>query len=272
LRIPCGGSAGAAVPRRRAAGDTVGLVGNRGVLSAWLQRRVRTGDALGLSLTVGLIAVILGGWALGEIADSVVDRAGLTAGDTAVTGWLVGHRTSPLTAAMRFATQLGGIWVSTSVVMLASVLLPAHWGRLRTAATAVVVTLGASLAVNAIKVLIARPRPTLSDVIATATGYAFPSGHSAQGVAAYGFVAYLITRRLPDRRWRGVVWALAAVIAALIGFSRLYLGVHWLTDVLGGFLVAGVWLVLVLTTISITTGRRDGRGVPGTAPAPHDPT
>ena len=233
---------------------------------------MRTGDALGLSLTVGLIAVVLGGWALGAIADNVVDRAGLTAGDTAVTGWLAGHRTGSLTSAMRFATQLGGIWVSTSLVMLTSILLPAPWGRLRTAAAAVLVTMGASLAVNAIKVLIARPRPTLSDVIATANGYAFPSGHSAQGVAAYGFVAYLITRRLSDRRRRAVVWALAAVVAALIGFSRVYLGVHWLTDVLGGFLVAGVWLVLVLTTISTIAGRRDGRGVPGTAPAPHDPT
>jgi undecaprenyl-diphosphatase len=225
----------------------------------------------GLSLTLSVVAILLGGRIFGEIVDSVIDRDDLAGHDSPVTGWLVAHRTGWLTAVMRVATGLGGLWFAAPLVVLAAVVLPGPWGRWRTAALMVGVTGGTSLLVNAIKVLIERPRPTLAEVVATATGYAFPSGHSAQAVAAYGSLAYLVTLRCRGRLARVSAWTGAAVIAAVVGFSRLYLGLHWLTDVLGGFLVAVVWMTAILTAVNVTTGlraRRGPAGKPGRRSAP----
>ncbi|HLL65827.1 MAG TPA: phosphatase PAP2 family protein [Micromonosporaceae bacterium] len=217
-------------------------------LQGWTGRRLTPGEALGLPLTVGMALVLIGGWAFGHVADNVIERDDLTARDSAVTAWLVDHRTGWLTATMRAVTMLGGFWLAVPLVVAVALLLPRPWGRARTVAFVVTVTVGTSLLVNAVKVLIARPRPTLTDVIATANGYAFPSGHTGQAVAAYGALAYLIGQRLPAR-CRPAVWAGAAAIAMLVGFSRLYLGVHWLTDVIGGLLIGAVWLASALTAV-----------------------
>jgi undecaprenyl-diphosphatase len=146
--------------------------------------------------------------------------------------------------------------------LIVAVAVPAGWGRRRTVLLVLVLTAGTSLIVNAIKLLIGRPRPTLEEVLATATGYAFPSGHSAQAVVAYATLAYLLTRRWRRRSVAVVAWTTAAVVALVVGFSRMYLGVHWMTDVIGGYLLAAVWMVTVLTvvhTVATVRGRSETR-------------
>lgn len=217
-----------------------------GHLPGWIRRRLTPGSALGLPLTAGVVLVLTGAWAFGQIADNVVEREDLVARDGTITAWLVAHRVDWLTDIMRVLTHLGAFWLAVPLVALVALRFPGPWGRGRSVACVITVTAGTSLLVNVVKVLIARPRPTLAEVVATAAGYAFPSGHSGQAAAAYGVLAYLISRRLPPRR-RPVVWAAATVIVLLVGFSRVYLGVHWLTDVVGGYLVGTVWLASVLT-------------------------
>ena len=75
----------------------------------------------------------------------------------------------------------------------------------------------------------------------------FPSAHSAQAVATYGALAYLAGRAAPRWGQRVAAWTTASLIALLVGFSRLYLGVHWLTDVLGGYALGAAWLAIVIT-------------------------
>jgi len=81
---------------------------------------------------------------------------------------------------------------------------------------------------------------------------AFPSGHSTMAVLVYLFVAYLLVEHLADRQ-RGRLVLLAALLFTLvIGFSRLYLGVHWLSDVLAGYALGGLWLSLLVTLVELT--------------------
>ena len=95
----------------------------------------------------------------------------------------------------------------------------------------------------ALKEIVQRPRPEGFRLIAE-TGYSFPSGHSMVAVAFYGFLIWLIIRYEEDRlqRW---IWSLALfVVVIMIGISRVYLGVHYFSDVVAGYCVAAVWLVV----------------------------
>ncbi|MFU8872819.1 phosphatase PAP2 family protein [Micromonospora sp. SL4-19] len=214
-------------------------------------------------MTVSFLMIAAAGWGLGEVAEGVRENDDLAAGDAAATAWVVAHRTGWLTAALRLVTDLGGIWMALLLVAVAAFCMPLPGPRWRTAGLMVLVTGGTSALVNAVKLLIARPRPTLPDMIAAASGFSFPSGHSAQAVAAYASLAYLACRRWPVPAVRVSAWLGAGLVVLLVGFSRLYLGVHWLTDVLGGYLLAAAWTTTVWAVVRFATAqrhRRVGRG------------
>jgi undecaprenyl-diphosphatase len=96
-----------------------------------------------------------------------------------------------------------------------------------------------------IKVLVGRPRPPASDWLASAHDWAFPSQHAAQALATWGMLALMVMvgRSL---RTRTLLLVGAALIALVVGLTRLYLAVHWMTDVLGGWALAGVWGCLLI--------------------------
>lgn len=127
-----------------------------------------------------------------------------------------------------------------------------------------------------------RPRPPLAWAVPeiSAHGYAFPSGHASQAAAIYGLIAVLLAGQV--RGWAGkvTVWTVAVLAAGAVGFSRLYLGVHWLTDVLAAWALGAGWLAAVLVAAGTWTRARASR--PGRAPtaapatahaagSPHDP-
>lgn len=209
-----------------------------------------------ITLAVGLVVLTVLGWAFGEITEAVIKQDDIAALDSPVTRWLVANRTPWLTRAMQIVTELGSGWF---VVLLLTVVTGGLLARPTTrwlAWVPPVSAAGAALVVLAIKLAIARPRPDIGEIVAAAGGFSFPSGHSAQAVATYGALAWVVTRLAP-RVPRWVVWSVAAVIAFLIGFSRLYLGVHWLSDVVGGWTLGAAWLVL--TVVALTAGRLRAR-------------
>lgn len=221
----------------------------------WLRR-----DALGMYLTLGLVVLSALGWVFGEITEAVVKGDDVVAVDSPVTHWLVEHRVPWLTWVMLAVTQLGSAWFVITLVAIVTLVLV---GRRSSRSLMLIVPLsaaGASLLVTVVKLLIARPRPTIGDVVAVANGFSFPSGHSAQAVATYAALAWVVTRGLFRRGARTAVWLAAGVIVLLIGFSRLYLGVHWLSDVIGGYTIGACWLVVVVTSVVATQHvRRTGR-------------
>jgi len=94
--------------------------------------------------------------------------------------------------------------------------------------------------------LVGRHRPAIELDVTVVTS-SFPSGHATAAVAVYGFLAYAIARVLPNARERFEVAYWTAVLILFVGFSRIFLGVHYLTDVIGGFLVGGFWLLVGFT-------------------------
>jgi len=109
-----------------------------------------------------------------------------------------------------------------------------------------VTCLGALATTSIGKFVIGRHRPEMT-IDVTVVSSSFPSGHATAAMAAYGFIAYAIARVLPSVRERFEVAYWTAVLVLFVGFSRIFLGVHYVTDVVGGFLVGGFWLLIGFT-------------------------
>lgn len=155
---------------------------------------------------------------------------------------------SPLaTKFMLVVTQLG----TGEVVFGLTVILMVLWALRRRYADMIsiaVLALGSKVVIDISKVIIGRERPTLFEHLVFEPSKSFPSGHAVISVTVFGFLAYLaLTARKGLWKWRTSAAAGLAVIILLIGFSRLYLGVHWPTDVIGGYLIGVVWLLLCIS-------------------------
>lgn len=222
-----------------------------------------------IALAAGLVVLTLLGWIFGETTEAVIRRDDIAALDDPVTRWLVARRTPWLTQAMQSITELGSAWVIVPLLVVVTGIVVTRSDARLFAWVPVVSAAGAALLVLAVKLAIARPRPTIGEIVAAADGFSFPSGHSAQAVATYGALAWVATRLAQGvPRWR--FWGPAAVLAALIGFSRLYLGVHWLSDVVGGFTLGAAWLVLTVGALTAGRLRARIRGARVGGPSPPD--
>ncbi|QUH03797.1 bifunctional DedA family/phosphatase PAP2 family protein [Saccharopolyspora erythraea] len=215
---------------------------------AFLARRLHPGGALGLYLTLGLLVIVGCGWAFGKITEDVLGHEELAADDSPLSHWLVAHRTGWLTAAMQVATALGSAWIAVPATALATALLTARGDRRRAVTTALGTVAGAAVLVNAIKLLIGRDRPDFALMLVETGSYSFPSGHAAQSAAACATIAYFAAARWPQWGHQVTAWAAAVLLALLVGFSRIYLGAHWFTDVLGGYALGLAWTTTVITT------------------------
>ncbi len=150
-------------------------------------------------------------------------------------------RTPWADSVMVFVTGLGDTPVLGAVVLLVAGWLAwkRHW---RAVAHWLAAALAAQLMASAIKLTTGVERPPA--VTALADGYAFPSGHATVGMAVYGFLAVMLARELPYRLHMAV-YTLTGLGVATIGFSRLYLGAHWLSDVIGGLSLGLAWIALL---------------------------
>ena len=159
-----------------------------------------------------------------------------------------GHPEQPLgphwlPSAVRDVTALGSTTVLTLVVTITACFL-ALQRRLRSALLVVAATtLGAS-AVTLVKALIARSRPDLVDRLMEETSHSFPSGHAANSAIVYLTLATLLFPLVRSWRMRGFVLGVAMLLVGLIGISRIYLGVHWPSDVLAGWAFGSCWALL----------------------------
>lgn len=203
---------------------------------------------LGFHLVIGLLIFAVMTLILGEIAEDVMSGKPLTLIDAQINSWLHTHRTPQLTTTFLIVTSLG----STIPVILiaATVGLYLLWRRQPYWAAAVWLTVFGGMLLNKyLKLVFYRPRPRLFDPILSLTGYSFPSGHTMSATVLYGVLAVLLVTRVKRKSSKVVVAILASVLIGLVGFSRMYLGAHYLSDVLGAFAEGLAWMSLCLTAV-----------------------
>lgn len=204
---------------------------------------------VGVAVAASALALAFG-LLFAKLTDSVLEGEDLPTVDVRVTTWLVDHRVGTVTALLRPVTHLADPLVIAAVLGVAVVVLAAR-GRRRAAAFLVVSSLGTALLVHAVKVLIGRDRPESADRLVAVTGAAFPSGHAAQSVACYVAIAVVVLWSSRSRTSGLVAMIVAGSIVLLVGVSRVYLGVHWTSDVIAGWSLGATWLACTVVVFSI---------------------
>jgi undecaprenyl-diphosphatase len=195
----------------------------------------RTLTLIPISLAVAIAALVLFVWLFNEVLHSGTEHF-----DLWIRLGVHAHASPALTKFFRAVTNWGSWMVLLPSTLFITVILA--WNKRYGEMRLLLITMGGALVLdNVLKLLVHRPRPTPFFAAKPLT-YSFPSGHSLISFCFYGLLAGLLTMHLKKREWRAVVWVLAAALIALIGMSRIYLGVHWPSDVLAGYAAATVWM------------------------------
>lgn len=193
------------------------------------------------ALLVLAVLLVLAAWGFYGILEDVVSRDTLVLIDSSVYHLLQGLRTPVVDNFMVALTELGDAVVALIVVV--SVLLWLVWLRAWRATAYWLAAAGfATVLTQVIKTMLARARPF--PVYSGASEYSFPSGHATMSMVIYGFLAVLISREL-SARGRLIAFTTIFVLIVMIAFSRLYLGVHWFSDVLGGLTFGMAWVAVL---------------------------
>ena len=163
--------------------------------------------------------------------------------------WQIQQWSHPLLDRVMLAiTALVNPEVAILVFLITAILL--WWGHAYREALMFVFACGGSVMLNlGLKLLFQRPRPELWSPLITEHTYSFPSGHALQGTVLYGAISYLLAIRFP--RFANWLYGGAMLLVGAIGLSRLYLGVHWPLDVVAGWIIGFLWLVIFVVSLRL---------------------
>lgn len=229
-----------------------------GSLRTFVSARFARGEYLGFHLTIGFLVSVAALLVFGAITDNVVHHERFTAIDLSFTAWIRAHST-PLGDDVGVAISwLGGATVMATLCLgVAIVLAYKRWWI--TLSGWIAAFVGGSVLDWELKRIIRRPRPVGAERFLHQHDmtFSFPSGHSMGSLIAYGMLAYVLVAYWPSgNRHRVAIVTSASVLVILIGLSRLYLGVHYLTDVVAGFAAGTLWLTACVTGVEIARRRR----------------
>jgi undecaprenyl-diphosphatase len=208
---------------------------------------------LDLYFGAGVVLLALSIWAFSTLLEDVLERAPLVRWDAAVSAW-VHARTRP--GGVRFFSLLTGLGSGGVTWTIAALGVPVLRRRpvLLTAWAAAFV--GAHTLGQVLKRFVQRDRPPDEISHVDHESFSFPSGHSLKAMVCYVMLAYVVAQVVELERARRIaVYAAAGALIAAVGWSRVYLGAHYPSDVLGGFAVGLAWLAICLTGVRLV-GRR----------------
>ncbi|MBB3112532.1 undecaprenyl-diphosphatase [Paenibacillus phyllosphaerae] len=175
----------------------------------------------------------------------LVTREKLMRFDLSLIDAIQGTESDGLTAAAKLFTKIGSSSVVIPLVLVVAVVLYIFLKHRKELFLLIGGMLGSTLLNVVLKGLYERARPDIHRIVEE-TGYSFPSGHSMAAFTFYGLLTYLLWRHMPSRLWRGVLIGFGVIMIMCIGLSRVYLGVHYPSDLLGGYWVSACWLAVCI--------------------------
>ena len=220
-----------------------------------------------IAVAGGVLATAMTGVSA-EIYDAVEEGDGVTGLDRPALNAAISLRTPLNEQVATWFTDLGGPVGMTVLATVVTVALALLW-RSRTPVVLMVIAVVGSLAMTTVgKALVGRVRPPQSDAVPPfESSPSFPSGHSLNSIVIAGLIAYLLVRRQQRKRTRTLTLAVAGLFALAMGASRVFLGHHWLTDVLVAWTLGLAWLALVITAHRLFLTVRRARAAADAQPA-----
>lgn len=222
-------------------------------------RRLTPGGYLGLHVTLGLL---LSGAALavfGGVAEDVTGKEDLTVFDVALANALHARATTWGVTIFKLITELGSVAAMAVVGAVVGAILVWRGKRLLLAGWLLAFAGGGVLDIG-LKLIFHRPRPQFAVPFMTESSWSFPSGHALGSLIGYGMLAYLLLLLIKRRPLRLFVIGGLAALVLLIGFSRLYLGVHYFSDVIAGYAAGATWLAACISGVEVVCRGELGSG------------
>ena len=206
--------------------------------------------SLGVSILAGAVFLWLSSQVLTSTTIAAIDAAAFDVAMSIHTPWL--------TRVVSWITTIGNTSVLTVLSIAVGFWLARLGSRRRLIAFAAAMVLGGLLNVL-LKSSAQRMRPGVFEPLVRASGFSFPSGHSMGSMLFFGSLSYVLAVTLETRRaWRAVAVSGCLLCAVAIGLSRVYLGVHYLSDVAGGFAAGICWIGICIAATEAWTARRQG--------------
>jgi membrane protein DedA with SNARE-associated domain/membrane-associated phospholipid phosphatase len=218
-------------------------------LSAWLARRIDTDSPRGFLLSVVVVAGAVCAWVFVGLTQDVIAHEEAVLSDPSVMRFVADHRAAWATGLFKGVTWLGSNAVLIPLVVVLGGYLLLRRRNPWAAALLVVALAGANAWYRVVKPLVARDRPPEAFHLISVSGFAYPSGHATAAIAVWGAAAIVLAAGQPAGM-KVAIWIGAGLIVTLVAFSRVYLGVHWWTDVVAGVALGGAWLC-VLAALSL---------------------
>jgi undecaprenyl-diphosphatase len=211
-------------------------------------------SALGRRLSVNVIVFVAVVWAFGGLLEEVLDNETLVRWDLKINTWFHMHATPTGLRLFDAVTLLGsfGVW---SLIVLVAVWL---WWRKEPLFLRgwLFTTLGGKLVETACKLAVHRSRPQYAAAYLHGHSYSFPSGHTMGSMIGYTLLVFIVVRMFNvSGAGRVALYTLSSILVLAVGFSRLYLGVHYPSDVLGGLLAGFAWFVACTAIMHIMIDR-----------------
>lgn len=202
-----------------------------------------SGAAVALAAGAGFLALAEG---VAEHETHALDEAALR--------WLARHRSAALTHFFGWVTELGS-WTFVCAMTLALCALALLLRRWRDGATLALSVIGTPLLIVSLKPLYGRPRPSVVSHLALVDSASFPSGHSIAAAIFFGTLALLAAQSVRSAARRALIALLALFFVGLVALSRMYLGVHYPSDVVGGVLAGTAWSIAIVLLTRLTAAR-----------------
>lgn len=211
------------------------------------------------------MAVVVLGLAAIVLTEAVVHHKALAELDGPFRDRVIDHRSGFWTEVMVNASRFGSTPSLIVIVLFTGAWL--MWKGRRADSLLVVLGSAGALALGPVlKAVVERPRPALSDHVVFVHSWSYPSGHSLNSMAVLGLLTVLAIRERPGALRRTALAVLGAFLVVVVGFSRVYLGVHWPSDVLAGWLIGVLWLTICFAIDHLTRGNtRTSSTVPGSS-------